>query len=329
MPPTYSPVSTLKHTVPDLSALKVFLAVAVSGNMTTAAKELGLTQSAVSQAIRQLEEILGAVLIDRSQRPLAPTAAGMVLQRRAASLVDDAESLVTMVRQAGSSKLPELRIGIIDSFASTVGPSLIRSLLKEVGRLSLRSGLAHDQAEGLLTRNLDVIINSDALEDVDGLDRYPILWEPFVLVLPEKLAAATPRPDLKSLAASYSLIRFSARSQTGVQIERHLRRLGIRAPRLVEVDATDALVRMVVAGLGWSIATPLCLLQVRSQMSGVRVLPMPGTAFGRQLHLLARSGEYGELPLRIAQMCCDILKRECMPEVHKLLPWGRSQMVIG
>src|SRR6185295_19855237 len=110
-------MSTLKNTVPDLSALRVFLAVSASGNMTTAAKDLGLTQSAVSQAVRHLEEILGAVLIDRSQRPLAPTAAGMVLQRRAASLVDDAESLVTMVRQVGTSKLPALRIGIIDSFA--------------------------------------------------------------------------------------------------------------------------------------------------------------------------------------------------------------------
>jgi DNA-binding transcriptional LysR family regulator len=322
-------VSTLKSTVPDISALKVFLAVSATGNMTSAAKDLGLTQSAVSQAIRQLEEILGTVLIDRSQRPLTPTAAGMVLQRRAASLVDDAESLVTMVRQAGASKLPELRIGIIDSFASTVGPSLIRSLLKEVARVSLRSGLAHDQAEGLLTRNLDVIVNSDALEDVDGLDRYQILSESFVLVLPEKLAAATPKPDLRSLAASYSLVRFSARSQTGAQIERHLRRLGIKAPRLVEVDATDALVRMVVADVGWSIATPLCLLQVRSQMSGVRVLPLPGPSFERQLHLIARSGEYGQLPERIARICCDILKRECLPEVHKLLPWGRNLMVIG
>ena len=321
-------MSALKNAIPDLSALKVFLAVSASGNMTTAAKELGLTQSAVSQAIRQLEEILGTVLIDRSQRPLAPTAAGMVLQRRAASLVDDAESLVTVVQQAGASKLPELRIGVIDSFASTVGPSLIRLLLKEVARLSLRSGLAHDQAEGLLTRNLDMIINSDPLEDIDGLDRYPVLLEPYVLVLPEKLAAATPVPDLKSLAASYSLIRFSARSQTGAQIERHLRRLGIKAPRLVEVDASDALIRTVVAGLGWSIATPLCLLQVRSQLSGVRVLPLPGPAFSRQLHLIVRSGEYGQLPQRIAQMCCDILKRECVPEVHKLLPW-RSAMVVG
>ena len=315
--------------IEDLNALKVFLAVSTCGNMTSAAKRLGLTQSAVSQSIRQLEDNLGTVLLDRAQRPLTLTAAGTVLQRHAVPLVEDASALATVVRQAGTSKVQELRIGIIDSFASTVGPSLIRSLLEQVERLSFRSGLAHDQAEGLLSRNLDLIISSDGMDDVDGLDRYRILTEPFVLLLPEKLAAVNPRPDLKALAAGHSLIRFSARSQIGAQIERHLRRLGVKAPRLLEVDATDALMAMVGAGLGWAIATPLCLLQARSQIASIRVVPFPATGFVRQLHLFARAGEYGELPQRVAQLACDILKRDCAPELRKLVPWLRGQFAIG
>jgi DNA-binding transcriptional LysR family regulator len=315
--------------IEDLNALKVFLAVSTCGNMTSAAKRLGLTQSAVSQSIRQLEDNLGTVLLDRAERPLKLTAAGIVLQRHAVPLVEDASALATVVRQAGASKVHELRIGIIDSFASTVGPSLIRSLLTQVERLSFRSGLAHEQAEGLLSRNLDLIISSDVMDDVDGLDRYPILTEPFVLLLPEKLAAAHPDPALKSLAAGHSLIRFSARSQIGAQIERHLRRLGVKAPRLLEVDATDALMAMVGAGLGWAIATPLCLLQARSQIASIRVLPFPAPGFVRQLHLFARAGEYGELPQRVAQLACDILKRDSIPELRKLVPWLRGQFTIG
>lgn len=315
--------------IEDLNALKVFLAVSTCGNMTSAAKRLGLTQSAVSQSIRQLEDNLGTVLLDRAQRPLTLTAAGTVLQRHAVPLVEDASALATVVRQAGTSKVQELRIGIIDSFASTVGPSLIRSLLEQVERLSFRSGLAHDQAEGLLSRNLDLIISSDGMDDIDGLDRYRILTEPFVLLLPEQLAAGNPRPDLKALAAGHSLIRFSARSQIGAQVERHLRRLGVKAPRLLEVDATDALMAMVGAGLGWAIATPLCLLQARSQIASIRVVPFPATGFVRQLHLFARAGEYGDLPQRVAQLACDILKRDCAPELRKLVPWLRGQFAIG
>lgn len=313
----------------NLQSLKVFLAVGATGSMTAAAGRLGLTQSAISQAIRQLEDALGTVIIDRSHRPLALTPAGHVLQRHAQPIVDDAEALTTIVRQAGSTRLPELKIGVVDSFATTAGPQLIRALLKTTSRMSFRSGLAHDQAEGLLNRSLDVIITSDAMDELDGLERYPLLCEPYLLLLPEALPADSGALDLKQLAGSYSLIRFSARSHVGAQIERHLRRLGVKAPHLLEVDASDALVAMVGAGLGWGIATPLCLLQVRSRLEGVKAVPFPGAAFVRQLHLITRSGEYGELPRKLADMACSVLHDHCAPELRRLIPWLKNQIVIG
>ena len=313
----------------NLQSLKTFLAVGATGSMTAAAVKLGLTQSAVSQAIRQLEDALGTVVLDRSHRPLALTPAGLVLQQHAQPIIDDAEALTTRVRQAGSSGIPELRIGVVDSFATTAGPELIRVLLKTTARLSFRSGLAHDQAEGLLNRNLDIIITSDAMDDVDGLTRYLLLSEPYLLLMPEKIADTDGQPDLKQLAMNYPLIRFSARSQVGAQVERHLRRLGVKAPHLLEVDATDALVAIVAAGLGWSIATPLCMLQVRSRLDGIKALPFPGPGFVRQLHLITRSGEYGDLPEKVAALACNVLREQCLPEFGKLIPWIKNQVVIG
>ncbi|MEK6594091.1 MAG: LysR family transcriptional regulator [Pseudomonadota bacterium] len=314
----------------DLHALRVFLAVAEAGSMTVAAGSLGLTQSAISQVIRKLEEYMGTVLVDRSQRPVALTATGRVLQRHAQAIIHDTEALEVAVRHAGSAKVQELNIGVVDSFASTVGPTLIKTLLKTTAtHLSFRSGLAHDQAEGLLSRNLDFIITSDPLDDVDGLERYVILSEPFLLLLPDKPGPASELHDLKRLAAAHSLIRFSARSQIGTQIERHLRRLGVRAARLLEVDATDTLVAMVSAGLGWAIATPLCLLQAGARMRGVKPLPFPAAGFNRQLHLITRAGEYGQLPQRIVDLSCEILRRECMPEIRRLIPWLKPPIIVG
>ena len=313
----------------NLQSLKAFLAVGATGSMTAAATRLGLTQSAVSQAIRQLEEALGTVIVDRSHRPLSLTSAGQVLQRHAQPIVDDAEALPTIVRQAGSSKLPELKVGVVDSFATTAGPELIKALLKTTSRLSFRSGLTHDQAQGLLDRSLDVIITGDAMDELDGLERYPIFSEPYLLLLPPAMDAAPAEIDLRQLARSYALIRFSARSHVGAQIERHLRRLGVKAPHLLEVDASDALVAMVGAGLGWGIATPLCLLQVRTRLDRVRALPFPGAAFARQLHLITRSGEYGELPRKVADTACAVLRDHCVPEMRKLVPWLNDQVAIG
>ncbi len=102
----------------DLHVLRAFLEVVDAGSMTAAAGRLGLTQSAVSQLVRQLEESMGAVLIDRSQRPVSPTETGRVLQRHARGIIGDVEALEVAVRHAGSSKVQELNIGVVDSFAT-------------------------------------------------------------------------------------------------------------------------------------------------------------------------------------------------------------------
>ena len=333
-------VTARRSSHPDLSALRTFVAVAATGSMTAAARSLGLTQSAVSQTIRHLEESFGVVLIERAQRPLRVTPAGRTLHREAGMLIDEADGLLARVRQSASDRLVELRVGIIDSFAATVGPRLLRTLLASAGSVSFRSGLARDQAEGLLSRQLDLIITSENLDDFDGLERHPIASEPFLLLLPPTQRAASrasgtpplvfePANDLRALAARAPLVRFSSRSQIGAQIERHLRRRGVRAARFLEVDATDAMLAMVAGGQGWAIATPLCLLQGGSQVDRVRAEPLPGPRFSRELYLITRAGEYAKLSSRIAAQSRDILRRECVPVLRRLLPWLAEPIILA
>src|SRR2546428_8079578 len=60
----------------ELSLLSAFLAVAEKRSFTRAAKRLGVTQSALSHAIRGLEEQVGVRLLARTTRSVAPTEAG-------------------------------------------------------------------------------------------------------------------------------------------------------------------------------------------------------------------------------------------------------------
>ncbi len=315
------------HPLPDLRLLRTFVVLSETGSMSKAASRLGLTQSAVSQSIRRLEDVFGMVLVDRSKRPFARTAAGALLLRQASALLDDADALVAMVRHSGPHKVPELRMGVIDSFGATVGPSLMKSLLDSATRLTFRSGLAQDQSRALLARDLDLIATSDAMDDVDGLERQMLLSEPFVLLLPEELPARA-GADLKQLSNQYPLVRFSLRSLIGSQTERHLRRLGVRAPRTLEVDATDALISMVSAGVGWAVATPLCLLQAHLQLPRIRVLPFPDTPFHRQLFLIWRAKEYGEFPHQIVAQVRKIMAGEVLPALHSRYPWLEGQLGI-
>lgn len=305
----------------DLRLLRVFIAVAETGNMTDAAKRLGLTQPAVSQNLRQLEAELGVTLLVRERRPLQLTAAGMALQHQATGLLEEVAQLPGRLQEASRSKLSRLRLGLVDSFASTVGPQLVRWLTTQTAHLSMWSGLAPSHAEALLRRSLDLVVTSDPLEDVDDLVRHLIVREPFILLVPATDRDALATLDLRRLAAQIPLIRYSSRSHIGQQIDRHLRRLRVDAPRKLEVDGSDTLVAMVGARLGWAVTTPLCFLQGRAQAAAVTALPLPGPALGRSIVLLARADEYQELPARVSAQARRIYSETATPEIRRLVPW--------
>lgn len=310
----------------NVGALKVFLKVSAGGSMTAAARAMGITQSAVSQIIRQLEDGLGVVLFDRARRPLGLTAAGSVLARRAERLTEEAEQLPAILREA--SGVLEIRVGMIDSFAGTVGPHLIRAFMDSVSTIKLWAGLNAPLTQALLDRELDVVVTSEPMEDVDGLRRYPLLREPFLLALPKSFPVRRQGVLLEALARERPLIRYSARSATGLQVDRHLRRLSIAAPRRLEIDSSDTLFAMVAAGVGWAITTPLCILHGRIDRATIRLERLPGPGFTRHLTLIARPGEYESLVERLADAGRHMLKEQCLPEMRRYIPWLRDEVEV-
>ena len=296
--------------------------------MTAAARRLGISQSAVSQAIRQLEESIGAVLIDRERRPLMLTASGAALRLRGAALIAEAETLYKSVREQAGGAAQMLRIGMIDSFASTVGPPLIKRMLSSTVHLHIASGLAPDLGDALLERRLDMIVTAAPPEPAVMLTRHRLLQERYVLLLPQSMAAAQPAWDLDQLTARAPLVRFNHGSHIGVQIERYLAQVGVGPPNRLEIDTADSLVAMVAAGIGWALITPLCLLQARAGAQAVVPLPLPGAPFTRELTLLSREGEYGDLPQRIARDAAEIFRTDCQPQLLQLAPWLVEAVVL-
>jgi DNA-binding transcriptional LysR family regulator len=313
----------------DLKALKVFLTVAELSSMTAAAKRLGLSQSAVSQAIRQLEESAGVVLIDRERRPLALTAAGAGLRQRGDALVAEAESLYKTVREQAGPEAQLLRIGMVDSFAATIGPPLIKSLLSSAVHLHVGSGLAPGLGAALLERRLDMIVTSDPPEASAVLECHRLLSERFVLLLARPLAQMLPRPTLERLTTAAPLIRFNSDSHIGEAIERYLTEYGVVPARRLEIDTADSLVAMVAEGIGWALITPLCLLQARVNSDAVVVLPLPGAGLSRELTLISRLGEYGELPQRIAATAATIFDEQWRPKLTRMAPWLANAVTVG
>ena len=82
-------------------ALEVFAAVVETRNMSRGAEMLGMTQPAASQSLKKLETALGAELIDRGQRPIGLTNAGIVLHRQALKVLGEVDQLGSPSSRAG------------------------------------------------------------------------------------------------------------------------------------------------------------------------------------------------------------------------------------
>jgi len=154
------------------------------------------------------------MLIDRKLKPLALTVAGTVLCDQAGQLLEEARCVVSKVRESAALKLPIVRIGLIDSAFPLLAPALGVELRLHADQLSILSGLTDAHRQGLLNRSLDISIATDAIEDVDGLERYPILEKPYILLLPRGWRD-NGAIDLARFAAELPFIRYTERSHTG------------------------------------------------------------------------------------------------------------------
>jgi len=304
----------------DLSALQTFVAFCEAGSMTAAAARLGVSQSAVSQLVARLERDMACALLDRDARPAQLTNAGRTLLALAQDLLAHANRVAERVRQGGLTAHPRIRLGCVDSFAATVGPALIRALSTDASELHLGSGLTPDLLDQLLGRQLDLAICTDAASSQPRLVQTPLFAERFVLVLPATFAQA-PVPELADLSTRLPLIRYSLRSVIGQQVERYLRHVGLQTERRFEFDATDALLSLVAAGLGWAISTPLCLWQSRHLIGQVAVFPLAASALAqREFFLLEHRGEWQQLSQDMARVTRQVMQQTLVPDIRAALP---------
>jgi DNA-binding transcriptional LysR family regulator len=312
----------------NMHNIETFLAVADSGSFTAAARRLNKTQSAISQGVRQLEDELGVVLINRTGRQITLTPAGDLLRGKASQLVEDMKAMTSMVRGHSLTKIAQLRIGMVDSFTTVLGAALIHCMLNEAQNVSIWSDVTPRLGEALLGRHADIVMTNDPFLDHGQINRHELLREPFVLLLPAEAAWAQGQPDLAALARIHPMIRYGGVSAAATQIEAQCHRLGIASLRRITVDASSKLVAAVAAGVGWGIGTPMWLMRTPDFKHRVQVLPLPGETCYRHLYQLSRRGEHDELALRLAKISTASLRELVDGELRQLLPTLHSLITL-
>ncbi|MBI2768676.1 MAG: LysR family transcriptional regulator [Burkholderiales bacterium] len=183
----------------ELRLWRQFVAVAEELHFGRAAARLHMTQPPLTQAIAQLERLLGVRLFDRTKRSVQATPAGAALLPQARDLIARAQALPGVARAAASGEVGRLRLG----FVSTVGFALLpqwvrgfRALYPQV-QLELIEATGDVQLQALERGDIDAgfMLHSPGFVPA-GLAHQRIAREPLVLALPEQhpLAAARSLP---------------------------------------------------------------------------------------------------------------------------------------
>jgi DNA-binding transcriptional LysR family regulator len=299
--------------------IEVFVAVIQEDGMTNAARRLGMTQSAVSQAITTIESGLGAQLIDRSVRPAHLTLFGSAFYERAVEMLHRARELEHMVDMQQHARMAQLRIGMVDSLVSTAGPHLLREIASLASRWSVLSGVQQTTIRALTEQRVDMIVTTeDAARDPTFL-ALTVLREPLLIVAPKDMD--TGNGSVADLGERLPLVRYGAGGFLGQQVTAYLQHNDVPLPRAYEFDTSDAVLAMVRAGMGWTITTPLCVLKASTSMGELKFLPLD-RAPNRTLRVVAYKDEHSSVWERVADTARSILKQEWLPLMKQLVPWG-------
>ncbi len=278
--------------------LKTFVCVARRGTFAAAGREVGLTQSAVSAQIKNLEDTLGVALFDHTGRAATLNAAG----QRAVALADEILQLFGRMGSPDSANdfRGALRIGAISTAQTGILPQalvLLRSKAPFI-EASLVPGVSLNLLSQVDAGELDLaIMIKPPFSLPKELQAEVIAKEPFVLIMPANIQGDDPRQIL----SDNPFIRYDQRSFGGRRVTQFLRERKLEVQQTLELDELDAIVKMVRAGLGVSLV-PMAGLWLE-HAEDVRIIDLGEMTFFREIVLVSKYLQRDTPPLDLFRRC--------------------------
>jgi DNA-binding transcriptional LysR family regulator len=251
----------------ELRWLRSFVAVADEMHFSRAARRLRLAQPALTAQIRQLEQEIGSLLFERTNRMRGLTIAGRALLPEARSLVERSDSLSRMVRYASLGETGLFRLGVIPPAATTTVAQSIRRFIKENPgvELTVKQGGQDRLIDELLAGQIDLMIGRPAGNQL--LEQRRLFTEEQGIVLNEDDPLATaPTIPIISLA-DRRVVLLRDNPHFGHLLLAHAARHGIRLFPIYIAEDFPSLHWLVRAGLG---IAPCSLLLADGLPRGLR-----------------------------------------------------------
>lgn len=232
----------------SLRTLQILTAIARKGSFAAAADHLGLTQSAVSLQIKNLEEELEVQLFERSGRSPKLNASGRLVLERAREILAIYDGIKDELTPSGMIR-GVLTLGVVPTVLTGPLPPVLGRLRKRYEDLhvKLQSGLSAELVRQVEEGNLDAALTTEPPYTVLP----PYEWqeydvEPFFVVAPKNTEATS----VERLFELFPFVRFDKTAWAGRLVDGQLLALGIRPRDVMEFDSLEAALSLVEQGLG-------------------------------------------------------------------------------
>ncbi len=293
-------------------SLSVFIKVIDTGNMTVAAKDLGLTASAVSRRISNLEEVLDVKLIERHTKQVTPTIYGRVLYQKSIPIMEKLALLFEEVKNPMGNKNLDLRLGSSTSITNTFSPYIIPDLVDRVHSLSSYNGPTPKICGMLMSNELDIALMTQTLETEKEIYSLPLYNEDYVAIIPDEFnSAVNTKHELLNLAEKLPCVQFNPTTMDAQHTTRVLRQWGITNHK-ISVNSIEAALRLVSLGKAlWS---------GEKFFHGVcfkLVSPQQGKRFA---YLLYKDNKYEDIAYYIKDLVQETLTDVLLPEISQKNP---------
>lgn len=311
----------------DTRQLLAFSALARRQSFTLAAKDLHLTQSAVSHAIRGLEDDVGCQLFDRSGRAAKLTQAGEQFSHHVESILREMEAARAGLEAMTRWGHGRLRVSASTTACQYILPAVLREFRQSFPQcvITIEPGDYDRQLELLRSNSVDlaIMIEPDKERDIE----YQPLFEDELRMLVSSAHAWARLGKVPSDGlAKETLVHYNKSSLTFRLVSEYLREEGCPPAQVIELGSMDAIKELVKIGLGVGVLAPWAA-RTEIENGALVDLPIGKKPLRRRWCVAYLKGRKLQLGEETFVGLCQTVTREAVAIQRPPLPEGRPAKV--
>lgn len=274
----------------NLQQLSTFVTVISEGSMTAAADKLYLTQPAVSQQIRNLEDELGVELLVRGVRQIKPTPYGEVLFEHSRKILQSVQQAEIAIKSMGAELKGLMKIGTINSIGLHMMSPIIGRLMRHNPDLTVRVDYmkGEELVKAFKKGQFDVVLAPEiqaefGAEMESSVESRFLLKEEMWLVGSGKDSEIPQQIEMKEIG-DFPLVEFVEEFPGfNKRLSEQIEKTGAKVQPIFESSNVGTLKRVIESGLGWGF---LPAHSVRKQVRSGRLTRTHVKGFDYQIDLM-------------------------------------------